>query len=199
MVSLESRLKWRLLLGGLLVGIVLAVAVPTQVRHQQVDMLDYQLEQVARALILSDTQSSMQTWDDDPAHLDVQIWDNHGTRLYRSSAQIDFGPDTKPGLSSVRSGPQADAVMLKVFTLGNPPPHHTSDAFPGPARCPKTRCRSGGVAPNPAGHAGLRRDRGRSIRKGWSQFVNWMKNSDDAMPYPWRPSACQRPLNWLGW
>lgn len=121
MVSLESRLKWRLLLGGLLVGIVLAVAVRTQVRHQQVDMLDYQLEQVARALILSDTQSSMQTWDDDPAlHLDVQIWDNHGTRLYRSSAQIDFGPDTKPGLSSVRSGPQADAVMLKVFTLSNP-------------------------------------------------------------------------------
>lgn len=118
MVSLETRLKRHLLLGVLLVGTVLAVAVRTQVSRQQGEMLDYQLEQVARALILSDLQGTAQTWDDDPSlHLDVQIWDESSMRLYRSSPLIEFGPDTLPGLSSVQSGPQADAVKLRVFTL----------------------------------------------------------------------------------
>ena len=81
MASLESRLKSRLLLGVLLVGIVLAVAVRTQVNRQQRELLDYQLEQVARAMLLSDLQD-LQAWDDDPAlHLDMQIWDGAGNRL----------------------------------------------------------------------------------------------------------------------
>lgn len=117
MASLESRLKTRLLLGVLLVGIVLAVAVRTQVNRQQRELLDYQLEQVARAMLLSDLQD-LQAWDDDPAlHLDMQIWDRAGNRLYRSSAQIELGSDTHPGFSVLPSGPQADAVMLRVFTL----------------------------------------------------------------------------------
>jgi signal transduction histidine kinase len=117
MVSLEDRLKRRLLLGVLLVGIVLAVAVRTQVNSQQRELLDYQLEQVARAMLLSDLQD-LQAWDDDPAlHLDMQIWDRDGTRLYRSSAQIELGSDTSLGFSVLPSGPQADAVMLRVFTL----------------------------------------------------------------------------------
>ena len=117
MVSLESRLKSRLLLGVLLVGIVLAIAVRTQVNRQQRELLDYQLEQVARAMLLSDLQD-LQAWDDDPAlHLDMQIWDRAGNRLYRSSAQIELGSDTRPGFSVLPSGPQADAVMLRVFTL----------------------------------------------------------------------------------
>ena len=120
MVSLETRLKRHLLLGVLLVGIVLAVAVRTQVSRQQVELLDYQLEQVARALILSDLQGTMQTWDDDPSlHLDVQVWDEKNLRLYRSSPQIDIGPDTTLGFAHVLSGPQRDAVMLKVFTIKN--------------------------------------------------------------------------------
>lgn len=120
MVSLETRLKRHLLLGVLLVGIVLAVAVRTQVSRQQVELLDYQLEQVARALILSDLQGTIQTWDDDPSlHLDVQVWDEKNVRLYRSSALIEFGPDTPLGFAHVLSGPQRDAVKLKVFTLKN--------------------------------------------------------------------------------
>jgi len=120
MFSLEKRLKYRLLLGMVLVGIVLGVVVRIQVNRQQGDMLDYQLEQVARALILSDLQGTRQTWDDDPAlHLDVQVWDAVGALLYRSSDQIDVDLDTPPGLSLVRSGHQADAVTLKVFTLSN--------------------------------------------------------------------------------
>jgi two-component system OmpR family sensor kinase len=120
MFSLEKRLKYRLLLGMVLVGIVLGVVVRMQVNRQQGEMLDYQLEQVARALILSDLQGTRQTWDDDPAlHLDVQVWDAVGALLYRSSDQIDVDLDTPPGLSVVRSGHQADAVTLKVFTLSN--------------------------------------------------------------------------------
>ena len=121
MVSLETRLKQRLLMGVLLVGIVLGVAVRVQVHRQQGEMLDYQLEQVARALILSDVQSSVLAWDDDPSlHLDVQIWDQQANRLYRSSGQIDLGPNTRTGFSAEPSGPQADAVMLRVFTLNSP-------------------------------------------------------------------------------
>jgi two-component system, OmpR family, sensor kinase len=120
MFSLESRLKRRLLVGVLLVSVVLAVTVRTQVVKQQKELLNYQLEQVARALILSDLQGTAETWDSDPAlHLDVQIWDADGIRLYRSSEQIDVALDTRPGLSSVRSGHQSDAVELKVFTLSN--------------------------------------------------------------------------------
>ncbi len=118
MVTLETRLKRRLLLGVLLVGIVLGVAVRVQVHSQQGEMLDYQLEQVARALILSDVQSTVMAWDDDPSlHLDVQIWDQQANRLYRSSGQIELGPNTREGFSAEPSGPQADAVMLRVFTL----------------------------------------------------------------------------------
>ena len=121
MVSLETQLKQRLLMGVLLVGIVLGVAVRVQVHRQQGEMLDYQLEQVARALILSDVQSSVLAWDDDPSlHLDVQIWDQQANRLYRSSGQIDLGPNTRTGFSAELSGPQADAVMLRVFTLSSP-------------------------------------------------------------------------------
>lgn len=117
MYSLEVRLKRRLLVGVLLVGIVLGIAVRTQVNRQQRELLDYQLEQVARAMLLSDLQD-LQAWDDDPAlHLDMQIWDRSGNRLYRSSTQIGLGADTSPGFSVLPSGPQADAVILRVFTL----------------------------------------------------------------------------------
>lgn len=117
MYSLEVRLKRRLLVGVLLVSVVLGIAVRTQVNRQQREMLDYQLEQVARAMLLSDLQD-LQAWDDDPAlHLDMQIWDRSGNRLYRSSTQIELGSDTSPGFSVLPSGPQTDAVILRVFTL----------------------------------------------------------------------------------
>ena len=120
MFSIEKRLKYRLLLGMVLVAVVLGWVVRMQVHRQQGEMLDYQLEQVARALILSDLQGTQKTWDDDPAlHLDVQMWDAFGNLLYRSSEQIDVDLDTPPGLSLVSSGHQADAVILKVFTLSN--------------------------------------------------------------------------------
>ena len=120
MFSLETRLRRRLLLGVLLVSIVLGVTVRMNVHQQQSILLNYQLEQVARALILSDLQGTVLTWDSDPAlHLDVQIWDANGMLMYRSSDLINVALDTPPGLSAVRSGHQSDAVKLKVFTLSN--------------------------------------------------------------------------------
>ena len=101
MASLETRLKRRLLMGVLLVGIVLGVAVRVQVHRQQGEMLDYQLEQVARALILSDVQSTVMAWDDDPSlHLDVQIWDQQANRLYRSSGADRIRPQHPRGIFS---------------------------------------------------------------------------------------------------
>lgn len=120
MYSLERRLIQRMLLSTAVVGLILGAVVQVQVHRQQGEMLDYQLEQVARALILSDLQDTRETWDDDPAlHLDVQVWGSDGTLLYRSSDQIDVKRDTPPGLSVVQSGQQRDAVGLKVFTLSN--------------------------------------------------------------------------------
>lgn len=120
MISLETRLKRHLLLGILVVGLVLALAVRTQINRQQGELLDYQLEQLARALIRADLQGSLMAWDDDPSlHVDVQIWDSQGNRLYRSSPQIELGLSTPPGLSAAQSGLQTDAVTLRVFTLSN--------------------------------------------------------------------------------
>ena len=120
MFSLESRLRRRLLVGVLLVSLVLGVTVRMAVHQQQSKLLNYQLEQVARALILSDLQGTVQTWDTDPAlHLDVQIWDAQGILLYRSSELINVALNMPPGLSAARSGSQSDAVKLKVFTLSN--------------------------------------------------------------------------------
>jgi two-component system OmpR family sensor kinase len=120
MFSLESRLRRRLLVGVLLVSLVLGVTVRMAVHQQQSKLLNYQLEQVARALILSDLQGTAQTWDSDPAlHLDVQIWDAQGLLLYRSSELINVALNMPPGLSAARSGSQSDAVKLKVFTLSN--------------------------------------------------------------------------------
>ncbi len=120
MVSLETRLKRRLLLGVLLVGLVLAVAVRFQVNRQQGELLDYQLEQVARALMLVDLEGSDLSWDNDPSlHIDVQIWNSQGRRIYRSSALVELSNSTPLGFSAALSGPQADAVKLRVFTLTN--------------------------------------------------------------------------------
>jgi two-component system, OmpR family, sensor kinase len=120
MRSLESQLKRRLTLGVIVIGIVLSVAVRTEVKQQQAELLDYQLEQLARVLLQSNLQADLHTWDDDSAlHLDVQMWDAQGHRLYRSSEEIEFGSDTPAGFSSVQSGSESDAVTLRVFTLSN--------------------------------------------------------------------------------
>jgi hypothetical protein len=73
MDSLERRLKRRLLVGVLLVGVVLGIAVYVQVDRKQREMLDYQLEQVARAMFLSDVKDLQTCFA--PRHADMgRLW-----------------------------------------------------------------------------------------------------------------------------
>lgn len=122
--SIARRLLWRLLPACVLIGVALAAAVMALVARQTSELLDYQLEQVARVLIDHDfTRLNVPLVDDPAAHLDVQVLDNHGTRLYRSGNEVDVPFDSPLGFSRQfsRTDPdedgQIDEVVLRVFTL----------------------------------------------------------------------------------
>ncbi len=117
-LSIEARLKWRLLAGSLALSVLLALTAWYWVGQQVRDLLDYQLEQVARALVDHDFGRSTDLAVDDPAmHLDIAVRDSDGRLLYRSNPELELLPDTPPGFSRVKSGTQGDAVLLRLFTL----------------------------------------------------------------------------------
>lgn len=116
--SIESRLKWGLLAGSLALSAVLGLTAWYWVRQQVRDLLDYQLEQVARALVDHEFGRSAGLAVNDPAmHLDIAVWDSEGRLLYRSTPELELRPDSAPGFSRVKSGSQGDAVLLRLFTL----------------------------------------------------------------------------------
>jgi two-component system, OmpR family, sensor kinase len=116
--SIESRLKWGLLAGSLTLSAMLGLTAWYWVGQQVRDLLDYQLEQVARALVDHEFGRSTDLAADDPAmHLDIAVWDSEGRLLYRSSPELELRPNTPPGFSRVQSGTQGDAVGLRLFTL----------------------------------------------------------------------------------
>jgi len=116
--TIESRLRARLLLGGLALSALLAVIAWWWSGRQVRELLDYQLEQVARALVDHDmTRMGPLGVEDAAMHLDIAVWDRAGHLLYRSSPELELRPDTPPGFAGVPSGSQADAAMLRVFTL----------------------------------------------------------------------------------
>lgn len=122
--SIARRLLWRLLSGCLLVGLVMAVAVATLIARQTQELLDYQLEQVARVLIDHDfNRLNVPLVDDPAAHLDIQVLDREGRRIYRSGNEVDVPVDAPLGFSRQisRTDPDEDGVidevMLRVFTL----------------------------------------------------------------------------------
>jgi two-component system OmpR family sensor kinase len=118
MHSIESRLRQRLLMGSVALSVALALTAWWWVGRQVRDLLDYQLEQVARALVDHDFSRSTDLSVDDPAmHLDVVVWDGDGKLLYRSSPLVELSPGVEAGFSRVPSGPQPDAVLLRLFTL----------------------------------------------------------------------------------
>jgi len=118
MRSIETRLKWQLLLGSLVLSAVLALTAWSWAGRQVRDLLDYQLEQAARALVDHDFSRPGDLSADDPAmHLDVVVWDRQGRLLYRSSPELELRSDTAAGFSRVPSGTQDDAVMLRLFTI----------------------------------------------------------------------------------
>lgn len=116
--SIESRLKWGLLAGSLALSAVLGLTAWYWVRQQVRDLLDYQLEQVARALVDHEFGRSAGLAVNDPAmHLDIAVWDSEGRLLYRSTPELELRSDSAPGFSRVKSGSQGDAVLLRLFTL----------------------------------------------------------------------------------
>ena len=118
MRSIETRLKWQLLLGSLVLSAVLALTAWSWAGRQVRDLLDYQLEQAARALVDHDFSRPGDLSADDPAmHLDVVVWDRQGRLLYQSSPELELRSDTAAGFSRVPSGTQDDAVMLRLFTI----------------------------------------------------------------------------------
>lgn len=118
MRSIEARLRWRLLVGSLALSAVLALIAWAWSGRQVRELLDYQLEQVARALVDHDFTRSGELDVEDPAmHLDIVVWDPAGRLLYRSSPELELRPDTPLGFSRVHSGSQPDAVLLRLFTL----------------------------------------------------------------------------------
>jgi signal transduction histidine kinase len=118
MPSIETRLKGRLLLGSVALSVALALTAWWWVGRQVRDLLDYQLEQVARTLVDHDFGAADEGSEEDPAmHLVVVAWDGEGRLLYRSSPELELRPDAPAGFSRMRSGSQEDAVTLRVFTL----------------------------------------------------------------------------------
>src|SRR5574343_247467 len=122
--SIARRLLWRLLSGCLLVGLVMAITVAALVARQTQELLDYQLEQVARVLIDHDfNRLNVPLVDDPAAHLDIQVLDRDGRRIYRSGTAVDVPVDAPLGFSRQisRTDPDeanvVDEVVLRVFTL----------------------------------------------------------------------------------
>jgi two-component system OmpR family sensor kinase len=122
--SIARRLLLRLLSGCLLVGLVMAITVAALVARQTQELLDYQLEQVARVLIDHDfNRLNVPLVDDPAAHLDIQVLDREGRRIYRSGNEVDVPVDAPLGFSRQisRTDPDEDGVidevMLRVFTL----------------------------------------------------------------------------------
>jgi len=123
-ISLVRRLMVRLLAGGLLLGLALAASVGWLVTDQTRELLDYQLEQVARVLIDHDfNRLDVPLVDDPAAHLSVQVLDAAGKVLYRSGDQFRIPVNTTLGFSRQLSrqdedgDPELEEVWLRVFTL----------------------------------------------------------------------------------
>lgn len=118
--SIAARLLQRLLLGGAVLGLLLAAVVAWLVQDQTEELLDYQLEQVARVLIDHDfSRLNVPLVEDPAAHLSVQVLDADGHVLYRSQ-ELRLREDTPLGFSrqTGQTGEDADEdTELRVFTL----------------------------------------------------------------------------------
>jgi two-component system OmpR family sensor kinase len=117
MHSIESRLRSRLLAGGLALSALLAWAAWTWSGHQVRHLLDYQLEQAARALVDHDI-THMEVFElEDPAmHLDIAVWDGEGQLLFRSSPEVELWPKAPAGFADMPSA-KAPGREMRLFTI----------------------------------------------------------------------------------
>ncbi len=116
MNSIERRLLRILLVASVLVSVLLAAATALLVRQKVGDLLDYQLEQVARTL-LAQADDAPHTDGDDPAlHLEAQMWAADGRLLWQSGDDLNLPPNTPLGISNVAAA-GANRPAARVYTL----------------------------------------------------------------------------------
>jgi two-component system, OmpR family, sensor kinase len=118
MRSIRRRLLTELLLVGIALCVLMAWVVGFVARSQVDDLLDYQLEQVARTLIDRDLTDLNAERADDPAmHLEIQIADREGKLVYNSNADLHLPTDIPLGLATIADPSGEYEQGLRVFTL----------------------------------------------------------------------------------
>ena len=116
-MSIEGRLLRVLLLASVGVSLALAVATAALVRQKVGDLLDYQLEQAARTLLLQADDADRSLADDPLLHLEAQVWSRDGRLLWRTGDDLHLPADTPPGLSTTAAG--HGRIATRVFTLSD--------------------------------------------------------------------------------
>lgn len=118
MRSIRRRLLAKLLSVGALLCVLMACAVALLARAQVGELLDYQLEQIARVLIDHDLSALAAQRPDDPAmHLEIRIGDESARLLYASSPDLGLPFTTPLGLTTIADPSGADDDGYRVFTL----------------------------------------------------------------------------------
>lgn len=118
MGSIRRRLLTELLIVGLVLCLLMAWAFSFVARSQVDELLDYQLEQVARTLIDHDlTDLDTQRGDDPAMHLEIEIADREGNTVYASNDDLQVPAATPLGLATIADASGEYAQGLRVFTL----------------------------------------------------------------------------------
>jgi two-component system, OmpR family, sensor kinase len=113
--SIERRLLLILLLASVGISLLLALSTAWIVRQKVGDLLDYQLEQTARTLLVQGDDAARVVGDDPTLHLEAQMWDASGRKLWRTGDDLNLPANTALGLSSVPAG--RDESAARVYTV----------------------------------------------------------------------------------
>lgn len=121
MPSIRKRLIVRMTAIGTVCALFTSAVVGWQVGNQVSDLLDYQLEQVARSLVANDLVLRPAERADDPArHLIIRLLDHAGNIRYESDGDVSVSAQTPDGFSDQTDLNDTYSDGLRVFTLVAP-------------------------------------------------------------------------------
>lgn len=119
--SIRHRLRLELLIVGLIIFSLGSLGLGRLIGSQVNDLLDYQLEQLARSLMAHDLILQTDDRPEDPArHLIIRIINPQGQRLYDSDDEVDITADAPLGFSDLSDQAGGYPDGLRVFTLEGP-------------------------------------------------------------------------------
>lgn len=104
MNSIRRSLLARLLIGGAIATLIGAAAIYFKAYDEASAIFDFQLERMAYSLrdrLVERLDEASGGGDDDEHLVVIQVWDNTGTRLYLSHANIDMPERSQLGFSDV--------------------------------------------------------------------------------------------------